>query len=725
MSRKWRKAPRPQLTIRAASPAAPSMMRICGASEPLTLLAADTSADGQPKLRKFTMTAYTGGPLHLENFAYPVVADLDGMDIASQTLPILRAHDRDRIVGHTTMINVSKQIKLAGVLSGITADAQEVAGLASNGFPWQASIGASIQNLEFVAEGQSAKANGKTFKGPIYIARKTRLGEVSFVSIGADTGGTAVSVAAQLSGDTSMNFEQWLKAKGFDAATLGDEAKKTLQAAFKAETSPPAQPAVMQPINAAANVQQPDPVAVTRQQVSGELERIAGITTICARYGDTLETEVEENGHKAKVNIKAHAVKAGWDLNQTELYALRASRPSAPNIITGHDNGRGAFHPQVIEASLCKALRLPNTEKQFKPEVLEASDTHFRNGLGLQQVILMAATQNGYQPRAGEKIHAGNHREILSYAFMPIRAGFSTVSLSGILSNIATKELLAGFMDGDQSWREVAAIKSVTDFKLMTSYRMLDSMEFEQLGPAGEIKHGELGSESYTRQVDTYAKMFALTRRDQINDDLGAFDDLRSRLGRGYITKFNNLFWTNFHVAHSTFFTTTRRNYITGATTTLLVDGVGLALGVKNFRQMRTPNAAGSFTASGSAPMGGMPDRILVPPELAQAAATLYQGENITTVQSDNIYKGLAKPIVSPWLSDSNVTGYSTTAWYLLRPPSQLPMMVASFLNGQEAPTVESADADFNTLGIQFRAYGDFGCDQAEYLCGTKSKGAA
>jgi hypothetical protein len=51
--------------------------------------------------------------------------------------------------------------------------------------------------------------------------------------------------------------------------------------------------------------------------------------------------------------------------------------------------------------------------------------------------------------------------------------------------------------------------------------------------------------------------------------------------------------------------------------------------------------------------------------------------------------------------------------------------MVVSFLNGQEQPTVESADADFDTLGVDFRGYHDFGCDQSEYLAGVKSKGAA
>jgi hypothetical protein len=81
--------------------------------------------------------------------------------------------------------------------------------------------------------------------------------------------------------------------------------------------------------------------------------------------------------------------------------------------------------------------------------------------------------------------------------------------------------------------------------------------------------------------------------------------------------------------------------------------------------------------------------------------------------------------VVAWQLSDSGYTGYSATAWYLLNDPSYLSTICVSFLNGQQTPTVESADADFNTLGIQFRGYHDFGVDMAEYLGGLKSKGAA
>jgi hypothetical protein len=59
-------------------------------------------------------------------------------------------------------------------------------------------------------------------------------------------------------------------------------------------------------------------------------------------------------------------------------------------------------------------------------------------------------------------------------------------------------------------------------------------------------------------------------------------------------------------------------------------------------------------------------------------------------------------------MSNSSYTGYSTTAWYLLANPDDLPVIEVAFLNGRETPVVESADADFDTLGVQFRGYSGF-----------------
>jgi signal peptide peptidase SppA len=450
-----------------------------------------------------------------------------------------------------------------------------------------------------------------------------------------------------------------------------------------------------------------------RRGMAAEQDRIAGIQRVTGRHAD----------------IASKAIADGWTVEKAELAAMKADlannvRSAGPHIATGVNRfAPGVAQGQVIEASLLNSLGRRDTEKLYSADVMEAAHSPHYRGMGLQQLLITAAVANGYDAAPGTRINDGNLRGVLKAAFNgdPRSAGTSTVSLPGILGTVANKELLAGYMEGDQTWREVAAVKTVNNFQQVTSYRMLDSLEYEEVGPDGKIKHGSVDQESYTRQAKTYARMFALTRRDIINDDLGAFADMRTRLGMGSAKKFNNVFWTKFLYDHATFFTTARTNYISGATTNLGTDGVGLGLGIKAFRQMTTPSADGAKR------IGGNPDRVIVPPELEGVAMNLYKNMNLGSVKvaDANIYANLYRPVVVSWLSDSSFTGYSTTAWYLLRNPAEHAMMVVSFLNGMQSPTVESADADFDTLGIQFRGYHDFGCDQAEYLAGAKSKGAA
>ena len=386
----------------------------------------------------------------------------------------------------------------------------------------------------------------------------------------------------------------------------------------------------------------------------------------------------------------------------------------------------GGDPSRILQAGLSMARQHKGTEKEYSDAELQAAQTQFRGRIGIQQVMLVAAAANGMSVMPGTKLHDGNLREVMTWAFgRNIQAGFSTVSLPGIFSNLANKELLQGFEEVANNWTEIAEIKSVSDFKTHTSYRLLDDMEYEELGPGGVIKNGKISEESYTRSADTYAKMFSLTRRDIINDDLGAFDDLRTRLGRGAARRLNRLVWTTFLSNPTTFWTAARTNYIEGGTTNLLTDGVGLSLGVKAFRQRLSPLVTGAESASRMT-LGGQPTKLLVPPELEAVAEALYVARNLAAVKAAdaNIHANKYRPVIATELSDSAYGGgYSSTAWYLF--DDILKPVVVSFLNGQRSPTVESADADFNTLGIQLRGYHDFGCSQSEYLAGIKSKGAA
>ena len=628
------------------------------------------AAAGQdkPALPRFNMVAYTGGPMRVAGWRYPVILDLAGLSIPSPSRPIRFGHDMASGVGHTDSIAVADgKLVAAGVVSRDTAAAKEIVASAKNGFPWQASLGASVEQFDFVREGQAVQVNGREFKGPVNVVRRATLGEISFVDIGADAS-TSASVEASAQEKTIMdetkNQDKEVQAQG----TAGMEAGR-----------PGA--------DAPAGDESPDDI---RAKAVAETKRIEAVRKVCAgRHAD----------------IEAKAIEEGWDVKDTELAVLRAERPKAP---AAHIRDNPGVESDVLAAAVCLTGGLKPAESRFDDKTLEAAGRRFRTGIGLQELILEAAWANGYSGRSFRSDMEG-----------ALQAAFSTFRLPGILSNVANKFLLAGFESVEDTWRRVAATRNVRDFKAVTSYRMTGAFEYDEVGPTGELKHGQVDEESFTNQAKTYGRMFSITRTDLINDDLGALTALPRKIGRGGALKLNKVFWTAF-LNNGSFFTTGHGNYQAGADTALSIDGLTAA----ELLFLEQKDAEGS-------PLGVVPTVLLVPPALLVRGTQLMQATELrdttasTKYATNNPHTGKFSVIHSAYLSNSTLTGNSAKAWYLLADPNDLPVIEVAFLNGQQTPTVDRADADFNVLGVQFRGYFDFGVALQDYRGGVKMKGEA
>ncbi|CAG0972648.1 hypothetical protein PHYC_01333 [Phycisphaerales bacterium] len=597
------------------------------------------------------MLAYTGGAMRVAGWRHPVVLDLAGLSVPSQNRPIRFAHDPAAGVGHTDAIKVEGgQLVATGVISRDTATAREVVASSRNGFPWQASVGASVEEFEFIRESQKAIVNGQEFAGPVNVVRKATLGEISFVDLGAD-GRTSASIAAQQGGGGSPAGGDTDPAPGAGAAALRAEAL--------AETS-----------------------------------RIAAVRKICA--GKHLD-------------IEAQAIRDGWDATRTELEVLRASRPKAPAIHAPDTSITG----EVLEAACFQSAKLEGLDKVCSAQALEVASKRFQSGLGLQELLIEAAIANGYTGRTFR-----DSRRVLEAAFgRGIEAGMTIIDVGGILSNVANKFLLEGFFSVERVWRSICAVRNVSDFKTVTSYRLVGKDQYEQVAPGGELKHGTLGEETYSNKADTYGLMLAIDRRDIINDDLGAITTVPRKLGRGSGLKINDVFWTAF-MNNAAFFAVGNKNFISGADTALGIDG--LTKGEVTFMDL---------VDSDGKPTGVMPSILLVPTALSAVGTQLYKSVEMrdTTANTKfpvaNPHQGKFRIEVSRYLSNALYTGNSAKAWYLLADPSDLPVIEMAFLNGQEAPTIETSDADFSQLGVRMRGYHDFGVALQDPRGGVKSKG--
>jgi len=710
---------------------------------PLTIEAAGDAEKKNPGSPVFHMVAYTGGVMRITGFPHPVVVDLEGLAIDRQDIPVRLDHNPRQGVGHTQRVAIENGTVVAeGLISRGTSWARDVSKSAANGFPWQASIGASVIDAEFIPNGQQVTVNGRTFNGPLHVVRRALLKEISFVDSGADTNSSAriaannprprnsrpgqprkephpmegTNVITTTTSDNNTDNaaqDTDVQAAAADSATHDDagvdthapkpntpkaqSAPTNKTTATPATSGTPSTPGTPGTLNASAG-DHADPVTQMRQRLAAETRRVEAIQKLCASGGGKF------------ASVEAQAIEEGWDVTKTELHILRASRPQVPASASSQRNLRGT--PQVFEAVALMASGMPMSriEASFDEPVLEAADK--LRGVGIQACCELAYGQQ--LPRF--------RRDATGW----LQAAFSTTSLPGILSNVANKMLLEGYSYIEDAWRRIAKIASVNDFKEHSRYRMTGAFKFEQVSADGELKHGKLDEQKFGQKADTHGIMFALTRQMIINDDMGAFTDIPRQIGMGAAEAIADAVWALWlknpvQSDGKTFFHADHKNYAEGADTALNVDGLTAAEVL--FGEQTKPNGR---------PLGIPANLLLVPTALKVPAEQLMKSLLLNETTTANKPKPSANPHVgkfevvsSVYLSNASFMGASSKAWYLLADPNRLPAIEIAFLNGVDRPTVEKTDADFNTLGVQFRGYIDFGVREQDHRGAIKFKGEA
>jgi phage major head subunit gpT-like protein len=379
------------------------------------------------------------------------------------------------------------------------------------------------------------------------------------------------------------------------------------------------------------------------------------------------------------------------------LADLRTSRAPTPAI---HVQAEPVDGVKVVEAALCKQAGLPHLDKAFDGRTLEAADKVVRD-VSISQVLLKAAKANGY---------AGSDRITQANVMPMLQASFATHDISNLLAALVNKFLLAGFMAVERSWQEIAAIRSVADFKAINLMRLNGSLKFQKIGNAGELKVAAVNDYKRSVNADTWGISTQLTRQDIINDDLNALSLVPQRMGRGAALAMNDAIWAEFLSSNSTYYQS-----VTAAAGNALAYA-GLETAVTAYRRLNDPDGN---------PLSIAPRIILCPPELEPKAVQLmtqsalittsYGGTSSKVVEpSANPFVGRYKIVTSNYLPAAGTVANST--WWLLADPADLSALDVVFLNGQQVPTIEQVMIDYQLLGVGLRGYLDFGVIKSEPL---------
>ena len=428
-----------------------------------------------------------------------------------------------------------------------------------------------------------------------------------------------------------------------------------------------------------AGAAEPTDAATVEAAQNAERARVAAVIAAC-------------KGHE---DIMAEAVRDGWTAERAELACLKAEkaadekarieagRPAAPSIIDLSASAPKDVKTVAAAACMGAAMSDSTVEAQFSGVDLDAA-----HDLGVTRISdIFAAFGYEYRPGNGASMEKA------------LRAAFSNADIPNVLSNVAHKFALAGFGAVGEDWRKVSRAVPVTDFKAVKGVRLVMGGLLKPLAKGGELRHVDLSDEARSIQAATKGSIIGITREDLINDDLGVLSMIPERFGQMAGRTINrDVFAALTALPASAFGANT-----TGALSLdTLASAYALAMGIKD--------------ANGD-PIGPLPDKILCSPSNFITARGIYQLERITIGSKsyvDNTMRNLLEPLSSPYLSG--------TAYWLFNSAFQL--VDVAFLNGVQAPVIETANADFSQLGIQMRCYFDYGVSAGEVKAALYSTGA-
>lgn len=423
---------------------------------------------------------------------------------------------------------------------------------------------------------------------------------------------------------------------------------------------------------------QPDAATVEAAQTA-ERERVASLISACKGHEDIME----------------QAVKEGWTAEKAELACLRAekaaaekekveaARPGAPAIIDL--KASAPKDAKTVTAAACMGAAMSDraVEAAFKGVDLDAA--HDLKVSRLSDVF--AAFDITYRP--------GNDAEMSK----ALKAAFSSADIPNVLSNIAHKFVLAGFGAVGEGWREISRPVSVTDFKAVKGVRLVMGGLLKPLAKSGELQHVDLSDEARSVQAATKGSIVGITREDLINDDLSVLATIPERFGQMAGRTINK----------DVFAALSSDGADYGAAVTGALNLANLAAAYAKALEIKDANGD---------PIGAMPDRILCAPGSYLTALNIFQSEHLTGAKDEkgksNVMRGILKPVTSPYLNGTGYRLFNAT----------FPLVDVAFLNGVQTPVVETANADFNQLGIQMRCYYDYGASAGELKAAVYSTGA-
>lgn len=305
----------------------------------------------------------------------------------------------------------------------------------------------------------------------------------------------------------------------------------------------------------------------------------------------------------------------------------------------------------------------------------------------------------------------GISTHLLSNATIVARALHTTSDFPTLLTETGNRMLRQGYESYQGGVRRICKPSTAPDFRAKTRVMLGEAPQLDQVLEGGEFKRGSMAESKESYRLATFGKVFGISRQALINDDLAAFTDLSTRLGRAAAEFVNgklvDLLASNpvlndgvatFHATHG--------NLGTAAVISVTSLGEGLKL-------MRLQKGL-----DGKTPIDVTPKYLVVPAALEVVAKQNVKLFNPVTVATVNPFAGELEVVVDPRLDAK-----SAISWYLSADPGSFDTIEYSFLDGDNGPVIETR-VGFDVDGLETKVRLDFGSGVLDHRGLLRNAGA-
>lgn len=391
-----------------------------------------------------------------------------------------------------------------------------------------------------------------------------------------------------------------------------------------------------------------------------ERERRSEIRALVRHNG--LDTEVADD----LIDQNATTIEARAAI----LDAINERSRQAPRIRV---HGGGGDDPAVVRQRQADAL----VYRMQGGELAEHS-RQFVN-MSLRDIATDALT------RSGQSVAGLSADEVFQ------RAAHTTSDFPLVVSNAATNVALASYQAAESPLKRVCRQRTLPNFKPSAAIRVGEAGQLEPLAENGEITHTSRGEAGETMRLKTFARALNVSRELLVNDDLGLLGDMTAALGEAAAQTeasiLVDLVTANPNLSDGTaVFDASRGNTAAGA-----LDEAGLSAARLAMRKR---------VGVGGQPIAVAPKFLVVPPELETTAEKLLAAITPTKTEDANVAARDLELLVEPRLGPDD--------WFVFADPARLAALSYAYLSAAQGVQIQRQE-QWNTLGLSFRAFLDFG----------------